>query len=83
MGDVVRVEWPPVGAGEDVAGVLPVPPGGETFEALAAGVLAQNLDGVPVQGDDPAAGGALRRADEDLVAGAGDLLRDRDGAVVE
>ncbi|WP_433611622.1 hypothetical protein ACQP2P_44815 [Dactylosporangium sp. CA-139114] len=46
-------------------------------------MFAQDLNGVPVQGDDPAAGGALRRSDEERPTGAGDLLDDRGGAVLE
>jgi len=67
----------------DVAGVLPRSAGGEPFKALPAGVLAQGLDGVPVQGDDAAALGALRRTDEDLVADAGELLGNGHRAVPE
>lgn len=61
VSEVVRVQRPPVDAGEDVAGILPLLPSGEAFEALPAGILTQDLDGVPVQRDDPAADRALRR----------------------
>jgi hypothetical protein len=48
VGEVVRVQWLPVRAGEDVSGVLPLPPGGDPFEALPAGVLSEGLDSEPL-----------------------------------
>jgi hypothetical protein len=82
-GQPVGVQRCAVRGGERVSGVLPSRAGRWAFGALPAQVGAQQPGGDPVEGDDPAAGRGLRRADRDGAAVGDALLPDHDDAVVE
>jgi hypothetical protein len=83
-GGVAGMDGGAVLADEHVAGVVPDLPGGGAAAALLelpSAVLAQHLHPVFVHGDGAGAGGGLRFAFDDLVAGGGAVAFDEQPVV--
>jgi hypothetical protein len=72
-GQEIRMQRHAVLGNKYVPGVLPDPAGRVLLGALPAAVLAQQPPGVPVEGDQTAAGGGFGWSDGDEVA-VGDAL---------